>query len=211
MKPQISSFQLILITVILTLLLFIPQSWISWYDYKNFNSFVNYEFRLSYLAQRANYLDEVLTMSAQMYAMTANAKWKERYNLHEPELDEVIQESLKIAPGHYASEDAEAINAINEKLIEIETLTFDLVKQGKIPEAQLLLFSGKYENFKKEYSAASSRRNSFIHFEMQEHLRHYNEQLVLAILISVVSFLVLIPLWLLVLRLLQAYKKLIKN
>jgi hypothetical protein len=149
MEPKVSSFQIILITVILTLLLFIPQSWISWYDYKNFTHFVSYEFRLSYLAQRATYLDEVLTMSAQMYAMTANTKWKEKYDLHEPELDEVIQEFIKIAPELYASKDAHAIDAINEKLVEIEALKFDLIEQGKSPEAQLLLFSENMKLLKK--------------------------------------------------------------
>jgi signal transduction histidine kinase len=205
MKLKNSSFYLILITVVLTLFLFIPQTWITWQDYKNFQSFVNYEFRLQYLTQRTTYIDEVLTMSARMYSMTGNAKWKERYNLYEPELDKVIQESIKISPELYLNKEAKLINDINEQLLEIETQSFDLVKQGKQAYAQILLFGYKYETLKKQYEIANNNRNSSITLQMQSHFKHYSNRLILAFLVSIGSFIVLIPLWLLVLKLLQEH------
>src|SRR5438445_13165150 len=43
-------------------------------------------------------LDEVLTMSARMGAVTGDPQWEARYRKSEPQLDGAIQEALSLAP-----------------------------------------------------------------------------------------------------------------
>jgi hypothetical protein len=76
----------ITITVVLTLVLFVPQAWMTWQAYQNFNSIIKNELRLQTLSDKIIYFDEVLTMSARMNAATGNSIWEQRYRLFEPHL-----------------------------------------------------------------------------------------------------------------------------
>ncbi|WP_335337756.1 hypothetical protein [Nostoc piscinale] len=103
-KLKFSPSQLVTITVLLTLFLFIPQIWLNWQAYYNFNNITKNEFRLQKLSDEIVYLDEVLTMSARMNAATGNIIWEKRYHQFEQKLDIAIQESIKLAPQTYKSE-----------------------------------------------------------------------------------------------------------
>ena len=43
------------------------------------------------------HLDEVLTMSARMAAVTGDSRWEERYRQFEPQLDAAIKETTELA------------------------------------------------------------------------------------------------------------------
>ncbi|MBD2489762.1 sensor histidine kinase [Aulosira sp. FACHB-615] len=206
-KLKFSPSHLVTITVLLTLLLFIPQIWLNWQAYYNFNNITKNEFRLQKLSDEIVYLDEVLTMSARMNAATGNIMWEKRYRQFEQKLDGAIQESIKLAPQAYNSEDAKKIDVANQKLVKMEYQSFDLVKDNKQQAAQQLLSSREYENQKQIYADGVAKRRLNIALELQQQVVYYRQKIFWAILGSIISLILLIPSWLLVLRLLQEYLK----
>ena len=199
--------QVVSASVFLTLCLFMPQIWISWQTYLNFNSIIKHELKLQNLSDRITYLDEVLTMSARMNAATGNSFWERRYKSFEPELDAVIKESIKLAPQAYASEDAKKTDIANQNLVAMEYESFALVKKGKNQLAQTLLSSRKYELQKQKYAAGVTSRNQEIFQQLQHKINEYRQGLFLSIFVSVVSLFMLIIAWMFVLQLLQEYVK----
>jgi signal transduction histidine kinase len=197
--------QIITATVALTLLLFFPQIWMTAQAYQNFNSIIQHELRLQTLSDKITHLDEVLTMSARMNAATANPFWETRYRQFEPKLDAVIKESIKLAPDAYNSEDAKATDTANLRLVEMESRSLDLVRSGEQQAAQALLSSPEYETEKQKYADGVGKRNSAIAQQIQKKVVEYRQQLFISTFIAIVSLAILIPSWLLVLRILQEY------
>ncbi|RCJ35219.1 two-component sensor histidine kinase [Nostoc punctiforme NIES-2108] len=206
-KLRLVPSQIVTLTVLLTLLLFIPQILLNWQVYDNFNSITKYEFKLQRLSDEITYLDEVLTMSARMNAATGKLIWEERYRQFEPKLDIAIKESIKLAPKVYENEDAKKIDAANQRLVAMEYQSFELVKKNQKETAQLLLFNHEYENQKQIYADGVAKRKRNISLQLQQKINDYYKRIFWAILESIISLLMLIPAWLLVLRLLQQYLK----
>ncbi|MEH1951918.1 MAG: ATP-binding protein [Nostoc sp.] len=206
-KLRFASSQLITVTVLLTLLLFIPQVWLNLEAYYNFNSITKNEFKLQRLSDEITYFDEVLTMSARMNAATGNTIWEQRYRQFEPKLDVAIKESIKLAPKAYKNEDANKIDAANQRLVAMEYQSFDLVNKNQKETAQQLLFSREYETQKQIYADGAMKRKSNISLELQQKVDEYYQRILWAISESIISLAMLIPAWLLVLHLLQQYLK----
>ncbi len=210
-KLKFTPSQLVSVTVLLTLLLFLPQVWLNWQAYYNFNSMNKQEFKLQKLSDQITYFDEVLTMSAKMNAATGNVMWEKRYRQFEPKLDLAIQEAIKLAPERYEDENSQKIDVANQQLVAMEYESFNLVNSNQKQAAQLLLSSRKYETQKQIYADGVAQRNSNISLGLQEKVAAYRQRMIWAILVSTISLMVLIPAWLLVLRLLQEYLKAKKN
>ncbi|HLP90203.1 MAG TPA: ATP-binding protein [Nostocaceae cyanobacterium] len=210
-KLKILPSQIVTVTVLLTLFLFVPQIWTAWQAYQSFNSIIKYELRLQTLSDEIIYYDEVLTMSARMNAATGNSFWEKRYKFFEPQLDAAIQESIKLAPQAYKNEDAKKTDIANKNLIAMEYQSFNLVKIGKRAAAQAILSSREYEDEKRKYAAGVANRNRAILLHLNKKVAEYRQQLYFSIYISGFSIAMLIPLWILVLNLLQGYIKAKKN
>ena len=105
------------------------------------------------------HLDEVLTMSARMAAASGNLDWETRYLRFEPQLEQSIQEALRLDPNASQGAAAAKTEAANVVLVAMEHLAFKLVRQGKNAEAQRLLSSGEYETHKKIYAAGMTEFN----------------------------------------------------
>ena len=206
-KVRFVASQLVTVTVLLTLLLFLPQIWLNWQAYYNFNSITKHEFKLQTLSDEITYLDEVLTMSARMNAATGNPTWEERYRQFEPQLDIAIKESIKLAPQAYKNEDAKKIDVANQRLVTMEYESFELVKKNHKETAQLLLSNREYETQKHIYADGVAKRNRNISLELEQKVDEYYKKIFWAVLESIISLTMLIPAWLLVLHLLQQYLK----
>jgi signal transduction histidine kinase len=112
------------------------------------------DLRIMELRGRILQLDEVLTMSARMAAATGDTGWELRYRRFEAELDSAIKEVLRLAPERDAAEETDAANLA---LVKMENLAFGLVREGRRPEAQGVLFSENYELEKQRYSEGMAR------------------------------------------------------
>lgn len=199
--------QIVTVTVLLTLLLFIPQIWLNWQAYYHFDRITKNEFQLQKLSDKIIYFDEVLTMSARMNAVTGKLTWEQRYRQFEPQLDVIIKELIKLAPKTYENEDARKIDDANQQLVRMEYQSFDLVKKNQKEAAQLLLSSPEYEINKHIYADGVAKRNRNISLQLQQAVAEYRQRIFWTILESIISLIILIPAWLLVLNLLQEYLK----
>lgn len=199
--------QLITVTVVLTLFLFVPQTWITWRAYHNFNQIINHELKLQNLSDQIKYYDEVLTMSARMNAATGNSIWEKRYRKFEPLLDATIKESIRLAPQAYDSQDVKETDAANQRLVAMEYKSFELVNKGETLEAQSLLSGFAYESEKQKYASGVKKINQRISSLIETRVLQYRRYLLWSIGFSFTSLAFLIPSWFLVLRLLKKYLK----
>ncbi|MCZ6783432.1 MAG: PAS domain S-box protein, partial [Proteobacteria bacterium] len=108
--------------------------------------------RLAQLRGRIVHLDEVLTMSARMAAVTGNEKWIDRYRGYEPELGAAIKEAKALAPEAFTREAADQTDKANTKLVDLEKEAFKLVGEERLQAAQDLLSSGEYNELKRVYA-----------------------------------------------------------
>ncbi|MEA5549685.1 ATP-binding protein [Anabaena cylindrica UHCC 0172] len=210
-KLRFTPSQLVSVTVLLTFLLFIPQVLLNWQAFYNFNYITKQEFNLQRLSDKITYFDEVLTMSARMNAATGNTFWENRYREFEPQLDFAIKEAIKLAPETYKDTNAQRVDVANQKLVAMEYQSFDLVNNNQKQAAQQLLSSREYEIQKRIYADGVAKRNQNISLGLQLKVAAYRQRMIWAILGSIISLTILIPVWLSVLRLLQEYLKAKKN
>jgi methyl-accepting chemotaxis protein PixJ len=102
------------------------------------------------LSDRLTYLDEVLTMSAQMFATTGKPGWEKRYQDNAPEIDKTLAELTKDVPL------SQQVDTANKKLLGLEDRAFKLAKQAKIADATALLSSSEYQQNKQTYATGVS-------------------------------------------------------
>ena len=110
------------------------------------------QLKLTALKGSIVHLDEVLTMSARLAALTGDAKWDERYRHFEPILDATIKEADQLAPSKQGHEAAIQTGAANLKLAEMEHRALDMVRSNRPQEARAVLFSDEYEQQKQIYA-----------------------------------------------------------
>ncbi|MCY7368183.1 MAG: methyl-accepting chemotaxis protein [Chamaesiphon sp.] len=127
------------------------STWNVWNTAQSLRVTVERQGNLQDLSSKVIYLDEVLTMSANMLASSGQPKWEKRYNDYVPELDKVTAKLFKDIPisvrGAYHQ-----IDDSNKQLIALEDQAFKLAKAQKLVEAAALLQSEKYSQQKQIYS-----------------------------------------------------------
>jgi len=106
---------------------------------------------LQKLAITILYLEEVLTMSARMAAVTGDPAWNVRYRQHEPTLDGVIARVRQLVDDPVALKAITETDTANATLVTMEYRALEWVREGRLAEAQALLFSDDYALQKDHY------------------------------------------------------------
>lgn len=189
-----------------SLVVFGISAWNLFDIYRGFRSISEKNFRLEQLNGEIIYLDELLTMSARMGAATGDLQWEKRYLKYDPQLVAVIEESSKIAPEAYKNISAE-VNDANNKLVELEKKSFDLVRQGKKSEASQILFGAEYERLKKIYASGSAKSVAAVRKETAEQLQAFSQRLSISLGFTILSLPVLVAAYLIALNLIRTYLK----
>ncbi len=195
----------VFLTILLTFLLFFPLGLNSWTAYQQFDRVIVADLRLQKIMGTIVYLDEVLTMSAQMNAATGDASWEQRYKRFEPQLDAAIKESIHLAPDAYDATITSITDAANLKLVELESQSFDWVRQGKRENAVALLRGPDYTAQKKIYAEGTDKTTIAINQHIQKNQSEFSQNLLVSSLISIASLIILLPIWTLILQLLNRY------
>lgn len=141
---QTISIKFLLWIAALIAFLFITDILYIWKSYEKQRIVVARNFRLLDLSGAIVHLDEVLTMSTQMAVQTGEERWKKRYFENKPRLESAIREVRVIAPDIFISTNATWLDSANNKLVEMDRLAFDFVRQGRICDANILLNSKGY-------------------------------------------------------------------
>ncbi len=123
--------------------------WCAYDSYRRFSETAQRNLRIQELRGQIIHLDEALTMSARMAALTGDTAWEARYRKLEPDLDAAIREVLGNSLG---VETTRQTDAANEALVKMEHAALDLARQGKLDDAKSRLFNGEYVRQKAIYS-----------------------------------------------------------
>mgnify|MGYP005857372913 CR=1 FL=1 len=93
-------------------------------------------------------LDELLTHYARASVSVADPQKAEpfarRYDELVLELDTALKEAMAIAPEDIASEINTKTNDANNKLVDMEVKSFELVKAGQLDSARAIMYSDEY-------------------------------------------------------------------
>ena len=161
-KPPKFPLFVVLFAIFLTVFSLIWLTVYSFHTMKVLQTIVTDDFKAIELRGLIMQLDEVLTMSARMGAVTGDAKWEARYNHFDPILSDAIHQTSQFVPADLAGETAKQTDEANIKLVEMERKSFELVKQGKLVEAKNLLFSREYETQKTIYANGMNKYNEIL-------------------------------------------------
>lgn len=82
-------------------------------------------------------------MSSLMAAATGDNKWEIRYRKHEPELDKTLKKFVKIQLNSVKV--AEETDTANLKLVELENVAFELIRNNRKDEAAAILSGAEYK------------------------------------------------------------------
>jgi len=132
-------------------------TWSEWSVHQNDARLDEEGTQLQILRGTIVHLDEVLTMSARMAAITGDDNWEKRYRHFEPLLDSTIKEAAALAPEVYAGRATSQTDEANLKLVEMEHRAFELVHEGDGNAAAQLLSSAEYEKQKAIYAGGMKR------------------------------------------------------
>ncbi|MEM7622898.1 MAG: ATP-binding protein [Planctomycetota bacterium] len=126
-------------------------TWTSHASYRDFARVATTETEILSTAARIEYLDEVLTMSAQMMAATGESAWRLRYDNNEARLRDAIQ-SLRTLVSDPSDLEAIALtDRGNDMLLGIEARAFDHVEKNELDAALMLLQGPDYKKYKSMY------------------------------------------------------------
>ncbi|MBL9076773.1 MAG: response regulator [Planctomycetes bacterium] len=109
------------------------------------------------LTATVQYLDEVLTMSANLAAHSGEDRWRQRYEAHVAPLDQAIAALRAISPSLFDREMGADTDAANRRLVAMETRALELVGRGHHGEAAQVLDSDAYAADKALYAAGNRR------------------------------------------------------
>ena len=172
--------------------------------YREFKELARAELRLNRLSGTIMHLDEVLTMSAKMAAITGAPEWERRYLRFEPELDAAIKETMKIAPDQRVRHAALRLDQANVALVAMEHRAFDLVRSGRREEARQLLDSNGYEEQKVRYAREINDSTDTIQQRVDDRIRHHAGRVRAEMGLTVVAFVVIALGWSALLRLVRS-------
>jgi hypothetical protein len=136
--------------VVMLALLAGVMAWMTFRNYRAIESIQHREMRVQDLRGQILYLDEVLTSSCSLAAVTGEPRWEERYRRFLPELDAAIDQAVELVPA--AKEELAEVGDANEALVRLEDQAFDLVRQNRAAEAWELLNGDEYRRNKREYA-----------------------------------------------------------
>ena len=175
-----------------------------WRIYSDFRSTVTKQVELQKVSAQTVSVGQVLSYSVKLSATTGDPKWEKLYHESEPELDRLIKlEMENISPEIRA--EAKKTDDTNQKLTAIETEVFRLVRQGQKAEASQLIFGPEYTKLDEIYYAGTNRVLESINKSIQQQLAEYQQELLIAIVVSVGSLPILLASWILVLSAVKDY------
>ncbi|GEM_PF-5382982 len=166
---------------------------------------IRQQVRLTELVGVIRQLDEVLTMSARLAALTGDASWERRYRQYEPQLDDAIKGTIRLGPpgSQQAASETDVANLI---LVEMEHYSFELDHAGYVKEAKTVLFGPSYTKQKYIYASGMDQFTTFLNTHVQENLAADYRKAVKSVSVIGLAILALLGAWLVVLRTMRRWQ-----
>jgi hypothetical protein len=129
--------------VILFLLILAGIGWLGWQVYSTYqiaNRVSDRDSRMMVLRSEIVRLDEMLTWLVRASAQTGDYRYADRYNELLQVLDGEIAEAMNLSPPIVREAVGQKTSVANDKLVDMETRAFELVKAGDLTEAKRIVF-----------------------------------------------------------------------
>ncbi len=170
----------ILISAALNLGLTGASTWGVWQTSHDLELMVAKQAKLQNLRSKIEYLDEVLTMSANMWTNTGQKIWEKRYNDTVPIYEKTVAELTKDIPSPKLDEDT-------KKLLGDEDRAFKLAKEGNFKEASQILIRPEYLQTKQTYTQELNRIVDVIQVSVDNLVRESRGSLSASISLALLS------------------------
>jgi len=145
--------RLFAVALALTGIVLLVLGWNAYQSYGTMKTTRQQDYWFQEMQNSIYYLDEVLTMSARMAAVTGDRQWEQRYRSFEPQLQAVIEQAMDLSPS--MQEAIAQTNAARVKLMGMEDLALNLVGLDRAEEARAILFGEEYEEQKQVYAKST--------------------------------------------------------
>ena len=139
--------------------------------------------------------DEVLTMSARMFAATGSADWKTRYDTNVPVMDAAIAAVMAMAPMPIAERFKAETSAANDKLIALEAQAFELGAAKNLAGATAVLESAPYTANKELLTAGSDRFVASLDAHIGARFQQIERQSWIVSGVSIVALFLIVAVW----------------
>ncbi|MFW6296318.1 MAG: methyl-accepting chemotaxis protein [Halothece sp.] len=210
-QGSLSRVKLLTLPLALTVSLIGGVGWQVWDSYQRLQQFYSQDIRIVELSRKIDYLDEALTMSARMAAVTGNQEWVERYNQFDSQLWVVLEEVTELIPSLFEGAANNELNDVSTKLLNLEKEAFGFVQQGDLESAETILFGQEYENEKRRYVDIMSEITTAMRDYTQESVEAQTQKTRIALLMIAVTLATLILVWGVVLRMLINSVQAVRN
>ncbi len=177
----------------------------TWYSYQHFKVAETEHFRLIELGGVITHLDEVLTMSAHMAAVTGMPQWEDRYRKFEPELAFAIREAMNLVSDAFMSKAIAQTEVASLKLAAMSEEVFSLMRKGNSKGAITLLGGQEYEEQKRNLSDGMTKFTASMPKHVKADLDKYRQRALVTVTLILVVMPPLIFAWVGVLSVLKRH------
>lgn len=187
---------------LITIAVLLAFLWCAYDSYQRFETTAQRNSRIQELRGRIVHLDEVLTMSARMGAVTGDPSWELRYRRYVSELDAAIKEAMTQAMGVETTKQTDEANAV---LIQYEDRAFDLTRLGQLDEAKALLFSQEYAGQKAIYAEGMENLGHQLDESAAAAMRSQRARVSFQLIGGAVAIVLLLVGWIVILRIVSQW------
>ncbi len=159
--------------------------------------------RLAQLGSTIHLLDEILTMSAKLAAVSGNEKWIRQYDISATLLNTAINDAITLSTRSELKEALASTQVANEQLIRIEEQSLTLVKKQQLESSYAMLNSQEYIDHKDSYAQAITEFMNALQKEIQNLQTHERSKLGLNTAYAIIAILLIIVSWVVVLTLVR--------
>jgi len=184
-----------LIAVIVNILIVGFIGWQYYYDEYYTEKFHRDHDKYLFNIGRIMLLDEMITTSARMAAVSSDLKHIERYNNLKSELDMFIQTTTKMLQQAGSEIYMKDIEEANNELVKMEQRAFSLVKDGQSPKALAILDSIEYSQHKQSYNAGIEKILNILQSEQDKYLNKEKVSNLFSLLMSIIGVIVILIVW----------------
>src|SRR5215475_1566132 len=133
--------------ILLFILILGGVGWLGWQVYSTYqlaNRVIDRDSRMMVLRSEIIRLDEMLTWLVRAAAQTGDYRYVDRYNELLQVLDDAIAEAMNLSPPAVRASVGQKTSVANDKLVDMETRAFALVKNGDLTAAKEIVFGQEY-------------------------------------------------------------------
>lgn len=192
-------------TFLVSMMITVFSGWQSWQMHIQAADMAKKHIALTENVGRIMLLDEVLTMSARMAAVSGDLSYEKRYDQFDPQLTREIEAVRAILPQGEMAAFVKETDDANLALVKMERQAFAWIHQDKHQEASALLASPEYVRLKKAYSDGMEKTVNTANELIERENQHLHDLSLWLVAASASGVMVLVTAWFFAIRSARAW------